>query len=258
MPTDAADATVELVDYYECFIRIDVDDDGEAELVRACFAGSDSGKLLDWEVWEDENPFDDIPCEPIPHRWSARSITDETTDVQDVKTVLTRQALNNIYATNNPQRFVTGKIDNMDELLNPTFGGVVTGAIGATVEPLAVPFVANHAFEAMAQQDEVIQRRTIRCRSAVSVTRLNSMYSCRMRRRRSSCSGPQSPSSAACREPTASSTITHARGMGLFYDGHGRVPRSPRPPGVHRLRGGARRAGRLRPRASAGAGSAGG
>lgn len=159
-PTDTADKSTELVDYYECFIRIDVDDDGEAELVRVCFGGGKDGKLLHWETWEDENPFDDIPCEPIPHRWSARSIADETMDVQEIKTVLSRQGLNNLYATNNPQRFVAGKIDNPDELVNPTFGGVVFGAVGTTVNDLVVPFVAHHVFKAMAQQDEVIQRRT--------------------------------------------------------------------------------------------------
>lgn len=154
------DKAVELVDYYECFIRIDIDDDGEAELVRACFAGSESGKLLDWEVWEDENPFDDIPCEPIPHRWTARSISDETMDVQDVKTVLTRQGMNNLYASNNPQRHVSGKVENPDELINPSFGGVVFSGQGTVITDLVVPFVANHAFEAIAYQDEVIQRRT--------------------------------------------------------------------------------------------------
>jgi hypothetical protein len=159
-PANEPDSSMQLVDYYECFIRIDVDDDGEAELVRACFAGSESGKLLDWEIWEDEHPFDDIPCEPIPHRWSARSAFDETSDVQDIKTVLLRQGLNNTYAANNPQRFVTGKIKNMDELVTPTFGGTVFGDVGSTVTDISVPFVASHAFEAIAYQDEVIQRRT--------------------------------------------------------------------------------------------------
>ena len=157
---DSSDKSTELVDYYECFIRMDVDDDGEAELVRVCQGGGQNGKLLHWEVWEDENPFDDIPCEPIPHRWTARSISDETMDVQDIKTTLTRQALNNIYATNNPQRHVAGKVDNPDELINPTFGGTVFSPTGTLITDLTVPFVANHAFEAMAMQDEVIQRRT--------------------------------------------------------------------------------------------------
>ncbi len=158
--SDAADKSTELVDYYECFIRIDVDDDGEAELVRVCQGGGKTGKLLHWEVWEDENPFDDIPCEPVPHRWTARSVSDETMDVQDIKTTLARQGLNNLYATNSPQRHVAGKVDNPDELVNPTFGGVVFTPAGTIITDLVVPFVANHVFEAMAQQDEVIQRRT--------------------------------------------------------------------------------------------------
>jgi hypothetical protein len=157
---DASDKSMELVDYYECFIKIDVDDDGEAELVRVCQGGGQNGKLLHWETWEDENPFDDIPCEPIPHRWTARSVYDETADVAEIKTVLARQGLNNLYATNNPQRHVAGKVDNTDELVNPTFGGVVYTPQGTTITDLVVPFVANHVFEAMAQQDEVIQRRT--------------------------------------------------------------------------------------------------
>lgn len=159
-PTSQPDQSMELVDYYECYIRIDVDDDGEAELVRACFAGSSNGKLLDWEVWEDEHPFDDIPCEPIPHRWTARSVSDETMDVQDIKTVLLRQGLNNTYATNNPQRHAKGKITNPDELVNPTFGGVVFGDVSSEIKDLTIPFVASHAFDAIAYQDEVIQRRT--------------------------------------------------------------------------------------------------
>lgn len=159
-PESEPDKSMELVDYYECYIRIDVDDDGEAELVRACFAGSANGKLLDWEVWEDENPFDDIPCEPIPHRWTARSASDETMDVQDIKTVLLRQGLNNTYATNNPQRHAKGKITNPDELVNPTFGGVVFGDANSEIKDLTIPFVASHAFDAIAYQDEVIQRRT--------------------------------------------------------------------------------------------------
>jgi hypothetical protein len=73
-------------------------------------ARKDGGAILDWEEWEDETPFDDIPCNPMPHRWEAQSIADETMDVQQIKTVLLRQALDNTYATNNPQRFVKGKI----------------------------------------------------------------------------------------------------------------------------------------------------
>lgn len=157
---ESTDKSMQLVDYHECFIRVDVDGDGEAELVRACFAGGDAGTLLDWEVWEDEHPFDDIPCEPIPHRWDARSVADEEMDIQDVKTVLTRQLLNNTYWVNNPQRFVQGKIKNPDALDNPTFGQTVFGDAGATVTDLPVPYIGDKALMGINYMDEVSQRRT--------------------------------------------------------------------------------------------------
>lgn len=157
---EATDKSMELVDYHECYVRVDVDGDGEAELVRACYGGGKTGKLLSWEVWEDEGPFDDIPCEPIPHRWDARSVADETIDIQDIKTVLTRQLLNNTYWVNNPQRFSTGKIKNPDALDNPVFGQTVFGDTGATVSDLTVPYIGDKALMALTHMDEVRQART--------------------------------------------------------------------------------------------------
>ncbi|RVH87750.1 hypothetical protein CN204_04255 [Sinorhizobium meliloti] len=161
--TSAADNATELVDLYECQFKVDVDGDGLAETVHAYYGGNkDGGVLLDWEVWEDEPIFYDIPCDPVPHRWDARSIADQTMDVQRVKTVLLRQALDNIYATNLPQKEVDdGAVLNPDELTNPTFGGIILKKPGSQpIIPHATPFVANYAFEAIAYQDEVITRRT--------------------------------------------------------------------------------------------------
>lgn len=154
------DEATEQVDLHEVYAVLDVDGDGIAELIRAYMGGPDGAVLLDWEVWEDESPFDVIQYEPVPHRFEGRSVADKTIDVQDVKTVLERQALNNIYATNNPQRFAKGNIKNPEELLQPNFNGTVFGDQNAEIVPLPVPFVANHAFDGMAYQDEVVQRRT--------------------------------------------------------------------------------------------------
>jgi len=161
--SEATDKSMELVDYHECFVMVDADGDGEAEMVRACYAGSggvNKGSLLDWEVWEDEDPFDNIPCEPIPHRWNSRSAADKVIDIQDVKTVLTRQYLNNTYWVNNPQRFAQGKIKNPDQLENPDFGGTVFGDIGSSVTDLTVPYIGDKALAALNYMDEVAARRT--------------------------------------------------------------------------------------------------
>jgi hypothetical protein len=155
------DQSMELVDLYECYVRADTDFDGVAELYRVYYAGSkDGGEILSKEEWDDELPFESIPCQPMPHRFESGSLADETMDVQRIKTVLLRQALDNTYATNNPQRFVTGKITNPQELFSPSFGGAIFGEVNATVVPLTVPFVANHAYDAINYQDQVIERRT--------------------------------------------------------------------------------------------------
>lgn len=159
----AADEATELVNLYECQFQVDVDGDGEAETIRAYYGGkTEGGTLLDWEVWDDEPMFYSIPCKKVPHRFDSQSIADDTIEPQKVKTVLQRQALDNIYATNLPQKEVeSGSVLNMDELTSPSFGGVILKKAGsAPIVPHVTPFVANYAFEAIGYQDEVIARRT--------------------------------------------------------------------------------------------------
>lgn len=173
----AADPSMEIIDLYECYLRVDIDGDGVAETVRVFWAGhKDGGQLLTpegakepWEVWEDETPFYSIPCDPVPHRWDSRSIADETMDVQRIKTVLQRQFLDNIYASNNPQQFITGKIINPEALFDPAFGQKIFGENGSSITPLPVPFVAANALEAIAYQDTVIERRTGVSRSTMAL-----------------------------------------------------------------------------------------
>lgn len=160
--TDSAATTaLETVTLYELYLKLDVDGDGIAETCQVFYAGQGGeGTVLEWSVWEDEDVFSDIPCEPVPHRWDANAVFDKTRDIQEIKTVLSRQALDNLYASNNPQRFVTGRVLNPDELANPSFGGTVFAEAGASCLPLSIPFFANHAFEGIAYFDQVIEKRT--------------------------------------------------------------------------------------------------
>ena len=161
--TEATDKSMELVDYHECFIMVDVDGDGVAEMVRACYGGpggAAKGALLDWEVWEDEDPFDNIPCEPIPHRFGSRSMADETIDIQDVKTVLWRQLLNNTYWVNNPQNVVSGKVKNPEALTDGQFGQPVFAEAGTTIAPLVREYIGDKALAGLNYADEVKAART--------------------------------------------------------------------------------------------------
>lgn len=153
------------IDLYECYLKVDVDDDGIAELIQVWYAGdAGAGKVLDWSVWEDDVPFTDIPCYPTPHKFDGESVFDRTEDVQRVKTILTRQALDNLYAHNLPMREVeAGSVENPDILVSPKFGGIVwrkSNKPGPAVTPYEVPFVADKVFQANQYFDAVIEKRT--------------------------------------------------------------------------------------------------
>lgn len=153
----------EIIDLYACYYRVDVDGDDKAELIEAWYAGDLSGGvLLGWDEYDGEIPYTDIPCYPQPHRWDAQSLFDRTADIAKAKTVMLRQAADNLYATNLPMREVDqGSVINPDILVNPKFGGIIwkkpnTGAI----QTHAVAFVADKAFSAMQYLDEIIAKRT--------------------------------------------------------------------------------------------------
>lgn len=166
------DGSSELVELYECYMQIDIDDDGVTETVKAYYVGGkDGGTLLEHEVWDDDLPFSDIPCEPVPHRWNARSVADLTVDVQKINTALSRQMLDNVYASSLPMPDVEeGSIKNMDALANPKFGQPIIRKKGSS--PIGwqkVPFVAGEALSAIQHFEGVIEKRTGVSRSSMAL-----------------------------------------------------------------------------------------
>ena len=160
---NVGDESMMQVELFECYVKADVDGDGIAETIRAYYAGAGgAGELLDWEVWEDDVPFSDIPCEPIPHRWDARSIADDTSDIQRVKTVITRQFLDNTYWVNNPMTAAEeGSVSNPETLRSPRFGATVYYKKGSLPPaPLPVPYIGDKALLALQHFDNVREMRT--------------------------------------------------------------------------------------------------
>ena len=169
---NVGDESMLLVELFECYVKTDVDGDGIAETVRAFYAGAGgTGELLDWEVWDDDVPFSDIPCEPIPHRWDARSVADDTSDIQRVKTVLTRQMLDNLYWVNNPMNTAEeSSVTNPETLRSPKFGATVWFKKGTVPPaPLAVPFIGDKALLGLQHFDNVREMRTGVSRSTMAL-----------------------------------------------------------------------------------------
>lgn len=154
--------SMDRIKLYEYYIYADVDDDGIAEHLQVWYAGS---KVLAWSVWEDDIPYTDIPCYPVPHRWDADSVSDKTMDIQRVKTVLTRGLLDNMYAVALPQREVeVGTVLNPDALVNPRFGGILWKKVGSnSTAPIidhVAPFIGDKLLLGMNYMDDMKSMRT--------------------------------------------------------------------------------------------------
>lgn len=154
-PTRSGD----IIDLYRCFVMVDVDGDDIAECVEVWYAGN---KVLAWQVWEDDIPYTDIPCYPVPHRFNGESVADRTMDIQRAKTVLLRQAMDNLYATNVPtQEVEVGSVLNPDALVQKRFGAILwKKPNSAPIVWGTVPYVADKVFAAMPYFDEMRAMRT--------------------------------------------------------------------------------------------------
>lgn len=158
--------SADAIDLYECYIRADLDGDGIAELVQAWYAGEGAGgTLLGFEEWEDDVPYTDIPCYPVPHRFDAESVFDRTEDIQRVKTVVARGLIDNVYAVGLPMFEAEAEsIKNPDILASPKFGGTIWRTKGSIANAPIVrhefPFVADKLQVALAYMDEMVAKRT--------------------------------------------------------------------------------------------------
>lgn len=154
--SDNSDSTMVTVEVFEAYVRCDMDEDGIAELRQVFYAGNEI--LSDEEC--DYVPFYSICPIPIPHKFFGQSLADRTTDIQLIKTTITRQILDNLYLTNNARvTAVDGQV-NLDDLLTSTAGGVVRVKSQGAVQPLTVQAIAGQAFPMLQYLDEVQAKRT--------------------------------------------------------------------------------------------------
>ena len=150
------DPTMQVCEVYECYIYIDENDDGIAELRRIVYSGN--------EILEDEEcdaiPFHALCPIPIPHKFFGQSLADRTMDIQLIKSTLMRQTLDNLYLTNNARLGIIDGQVNIDDALNATPGGVIRMKSAGSIMPIEVPSVTAQAFPVMEYMDQVQAKRT--------------------------------------------------------------------------------------------------
>ena len=151
----------------ECYVRVDRDGDGIAELFKVCMAGGNysatSSQLLSIEP-VDFMPFACVSPILMPHKFYGLSIADLTMDIQLIKSTLTRSMLDNTYLSNNSRTAVNDQHVNLDDLLTSRPGGVVRfkgdGGAGSYITPLPHNPLPPEAFSMMSYLDDVRKQRT--------------------------------------------------------------------------------------------------
>jgi hypothetical protein len=158
MPTDmnSDDESMQLVEYYECYIKADYDGDGIAELRRVCYSNNE---ILHNEEC-DYIPFHSVCPIPIPLKFYGHSLADRAMDLQLIKSTITRQMLDNLYLTNNYRvGAVEGQV-NLDDLLTSTAGGVIRMKNPNAIVPMTVQSNAAQSFPMLEYLDNIQSKRT--------------------------------------------------------------------------------------------------
>ncbi len=141
------------------WIRHDYDEDGIAELQYVVRVGQ---KILHREE-VNRVPVGVICPDPLPHRHVGLCPADSVIEVQRIKTTILRQGLENLYLSNNPQKFANPSQVNLDDMLVSRAGGIIRtkgGVFGQDFGVLQVPFVFPQAMEGLEYMDQVRENRT--------------------------------------------------------------------------------------------------
>lgn len=154
---DGPDPSLKHYRLYRCWLKIDLNGDGIAELAEV------------WKVGETilkKEATDHIPLciwtpKVMPHEVIGISLADDVMDIQLLKSVLWRSALDNMYLTNAPRMIVgeNGQV-NLDDVLTVRPGGIIRAQDVSQVQPVVIPFTAQHTFQALEYADQEEEVRT--------------------------------------------------------------------------------------------------
>ena len=148
------------------YLRADADGDGISELLRVVYAhaGGTAGRIVERVEWD--GPASIALASPIlmPHTIVGRSLFDQTQDLQQIGSVLTRGLLDNLYMVNRPRPVVSDQV-NLDSLIDWVPGSPIRLKAGARpgdnhVAWLQVPNVSGGVLTALEYLATVRENRT--------------------------------------------------------------------------------------------------
>jgi hypothetical protein len=143
------------------WIKHDFDGDGIAEL-QYCFV---VGRKILYREECNRIPVGSIVATPVPHRHVGLSQWDAVKDIEDTKTQILRQGIDNLYHANNPGMFINEDKIDLDDALVSRPGRVVRGKpnqnaiFGQDIAPIMIPNIFPQAVQGMEFMDTIKQGR---------------------------------------------------------------------------------------------------
>ena len=150
------------------YVRADVDGDGISEMLRVVYAhgggNGTTGAIIEKTPWEDgEAPIVIGSAILMPHTIVGRSLFDQTQDLQDVSTAITRAMLDNTYQVIRPRPLINNRVPILS-VLDHTAGMPVqidsTGNPAENIQYLQVPSIIEPALAALGYLENKRDQRT--------------------------------------------------------------------------------------------------
>ncbi|RLA60759.1 MAG: hypothetical protein DRQ89_12335 [Epsilonproteobacteria bacterium] len=153
------DPATETIEIAECVMLIDINEDGIAEMMKITVAGGDNPThVLDMEEM-DEIPFISTTAILMSHKLFGLSLYDRLKQIQELKTTLWRNILDNTYLQNNQRTIVLENQVNLDDLLISRPGGIIRAKTANAVTPYVTPPLSPDVYKMMDYADQVREGR---------------------------------------------------------------------------------------------------
>ena len=152
---ESVDESQRLVEVSECYMQMDIDGSGISQLVKVLVAGGDTPTHVLSIETIDSMPWISTTAFLMSHKYQGLSVYDRIKEIQDQKTALWRNMLDNVYLQNNQRNEVLEGSVNMDDLLVSRPGGVIRVKRSGAVRPLPTPQMGQDAYNMMEYLDRV-------------------------------------------------------------------------------------------------------
>jgi len=154
---------MDLIEYRECYVRVDYNEDDRAELRRIIIVGNKIPDGAEWNREIEDQGICYLTPKRMPHRHIGESINDEIDDLSATKTVLERNLLDNTYGLINAEYIVNENV-NLDDFLTTKPLGVKRvegrGAVDGSVRAIEKPNILDKVLPVIGYFDDAMDKRS--------------------------------------------------------------------------------------------------